>query len=83
MVSPVEPRVTGDAIAMLARNQSHPVFVADHLAKPRAFAQSICHTAGEVLLLLGLLANSIRAEACRRVGAAAGDLVLMPLRWPA
>ena len=52
MVSPVEPWVTGDTVAMLAGNQSHPVFVADRLAVPRAFAQSIHHTVGEVLLLL-------------------------------
>ena len=49
----MEPRVTGDAVAVLAGNQSHPVFVADHLAKPRAFAQFVRHVSGEALLLLG------------------------------
>ena len=53
MVLPVEPRVTGDAIAVLAGNRSHPVFVADHLVEPRAFAQSVRHVSGEALLLLG------------------------------
>ena len=49
----MEQQVTGDAIAMLAENQSHPIFVADHLAEPRAFAHSICHVSGVALLLLG------------------------------
>ena len=53
MVSPVEPRVTEDAVVVLAGNQSHPIFVADHLAKPHAFTQSVCHMYGEALLLLG------------------------------
>ena len=34
----MEQRVTGDAIAVLARNQRHPVFVANRLFEPRAFA---------------------------------------------
>ena len=48
----MEQRVTADTVAVLAGNQSHPVFMADRLAKPRAFSQSIHHNAGEVLLLL-------------------------------
>ena len=49
----MEQRGTEDAVAVLVGNQSHPVFMANHLAKPYAFTQSIHHTAGEVLLLLG------------------------------
>jgi len=52
VVSSAKQRVTGDAVAVLAGNQSHPVFVAYRLAEPRAFAQSVRHTIGEVLLLL-------------------------------
>ena len=48
----MEEQVTGDAIAVLVGNHSHPVLMADHLAEPCAFTQSIHHTAGEVLLLL-------------------------------
>ena len=62
MVSSVEQRVTGDIVAVLAENQRHPVFVANHLAEPRAFAQSVRHTTGGVLLLLEYLVDSIRAE---------------------
>ena len=58
----MEQRVTGDAVAVLAGNQHHPVFVANRLAKPCAFAQSVRHAAGEVLLLLEYLVDSIRAE---------------------
>ena len=48
----MEQRVTADTVAVLAGNQSHPMFVAGCLAQPRAFTQSVRHTAGEVLLLL-------------------------------
>ena len=61
----VEQRVTGDAVAVLAENQCHPVFMANCLAEPRAFAQFVRHTAGEVLLLLEYLVDSIRAEVRR------------------
>ena len=64
MVSSVEQRVTGDVVAVLAGNHRHPVFVANRLAEPCAFAQSIRHTAGEVLLLLEYLVDSIRVEVC-------------------
>ena len=73
MVSPVEPWVTGDAVAVLAGNQSHPVFVANHLAEPRDFAQSIRHTAGEVLLLLEYLVDSIRVEVRRSLWSSPAD----------
>ena len=52
MVPSVEQRDTGDAVAVLAGKQSHPVFMVDHLAEPCAFAQSIRHMSGEALLLL-------------------------------
>ena len=65
MVSSAEQRVIGDTVAVLAGNQRHPVFVANRLAEPRAFTQSVCHTAGEVLLLLEYLVDSIRAEVRR------------------
>ena len=65
VVSSVEQRVTGDAVAVLAGNKRHPMFMANHLTEPHAFAQSIHHTAGEVLLLLEYLVDSIRAEVRR------------------
>ena len=60
MISSVEQLVTGDVVAVLAGNQCHPVFVANRLAGPRACAQSVRHTTGEVLLLLEYLVDSIR-----------------------
>ena len=49
----MEQQVTGYAVATLAVNQSGPSHVANHLAEPRVFIQSICHVSGEALLLLG------------------------------
>ena len=74
MVSSVEQWVTGDAIVVLAESQCHPVFVANSLAEPRAFAQFIRHTAGEVLLLLEYLVDSIRAEVRRSAWPSPADV---------
>ena len=52
MVSSAEQRATRDADAVLAGNESHPVFVADRLAEPCAFTQFAHHVSGEVLLIL-------------------------------
>ena len=67
-------RVTGDAIAVLVGNQRHPMFVANRLSKPRAFTQSVRHTAGEVLLLLEYLVDSIRDEVRRSAWSSLADV---------
>ena len=74
MVSSAEQRVTGDAVAVVVGNQRHPVFVANHLTEPRTFSQSICHIAGEVLLLLEYLVDSIRAEVRRNAWPSPADV---------
>ena len=50
--------------------------MANRLAEPHAFAQSICHTAGEVLLLLEYLVDSIRVEVHLKVVANQLELLL-------
>ena len=46
-------RVTENAVAALAVNQSNPAHMANHLVEPRDFVQDVLHVSGEALLLLG------------------------------
>ena len=74
MVSSAEQQVTGDTVAVLVGYQRHPVFVANRLAEPRSFTQSIHHTAGEVLLLLEYLVDLIRVEVRRSAWPSPADV---------
>ena len=49
----MEQQVTEDAIASLAVNQTNPMLMANHLAKPHDFIHAVLHVSGEALLLLG------------------------------
>jgi hypothetical protein len=51
-VSSGEEQNVGNAVAMVAMNQSKPAHVVVYLAKPRDLDQPVLHISGEVLLLL-------------------------------
>ena len=52
MVSPVEPQVAVNVVA-LTGNQSDPAYVASCLAVPRDLIQAIIRIVGMAILLLG------------------------------
>jgi hypothetical protein len=51
-VSPEEEQNVGNAVAVVAMNQSKPAHVVDYLAEPHDLDQPILHVSSEVLLLL-------------------------------
>ena len=67
---------------MLVGKQSHPIFVVDHLVKPRAFAQSAHHVSGEAILLQELLVDLIRAEVRQSAWPSPVDVGRCCFLWP-
>jgi hypothetical protein len=73
-VSPRKGQNVGNAIAVVATDQSKPAHVVICLAEPRDLDQPVLHVSGEALLLLWWLDWLAELRARRNVVAAAGEL---------